>query len=154
MAEKNVKVPEFLREPLEAAQARLELLEEETQRVLKELLQRGKSGRREIGEIVERLSKQDWTVEELKLRLTKLRAQGMELAGEWRDRARHEALDRLTELHGKAIAFLGVASRDQVAALSKELERLEKRLEKGGGLDKASLDKVKKARKATRGEEA
>lgn len=149
MAEKTGKVPEFLREPLEAAQARLELLEGETQRLLKELVQKSKSGRREIGEIVEKLSKQDWTVDELKTRLTKMRAQGIEMAGEWRDRARHEALDRLTDLHGKAIAFLGVASRDQVVALSRELERLEKRLEKGG------LDKNKKpVRKTTRGEEA
>jgi hypothetical protein len=131
VAEKTVKVPEFLREPLEAAQARLEVLEGETQRVLKELMQKGKTGRREIGDMVEKLSKQDWTMDELRARLAKLRAQGLELAGEWRDRARHEALDRLVELHGKAIAFLGVASREQVAELSRDLERLARRLEKG-----------------------
>jgi hypothetical protein len=130
VAEKTVKVPEFLREPLEAAQARLEALEGETQRVLKELMQKGRTGRREIGGMVEKWSKQDWTVDELKARLGKLRAHGLELAGEWRDRARHEALDRLAELHGKAIAFLGVASREQVAELSRELERISRRLEK------------------------
>jgi len=131
MAEKTVKVPEFLREPLEAAQARLEVLEGETQRVLKELMKKGKTGRREFGDMVEKLSKQDWTVDELRTRLVKLRAQGLELAGEWRDRARHEAIDRLAELHGKAIAFLGVASREQVAELSRDLERLSRRLDKG-----------------------
>jgi polyhydroxyalkanoate synthesis regulator phasin len=131
VAEKTVKVPEFLREPLEAAQARLGVLEEESQRMLKELMQKGKAGRREIVEMVEKLSKQDWTVDELKVRLGKLKHQGAELAAEWRDRARHEALDRLVEMHAKAIAFLGVASREQVSELSRELERLSRKLEKG-----------------------
>jgi hypothetical protein len=130
VAEKSVRVPEFLREPLEAAQARLEMLEGETQRVLKDLVQMGKSSRRELAEMVDKLSKQDWNVEELRSRIGKLRTQGMELAGEWSDRARHEALDRLVELHHKAIAFLGVASREQVSDLSKELERIAKRLDK------------------------
>jgi polyhydroxyalkanoate synthesis regulator phasin len=144
VAEKSVKVPEFLREPLEAAQARLEMLEGETQRVLKDLVQKGKTGRREIGEMVEKLTKQDWNMEELRSRLAKLRVQGMELASEWGDKARHEALDRLVELHSRAIAFLGVASREQVAELSRELDRLSRRLAKG-----------KKARRpGRRGEEA
>jgi len=139
MAEKTVKVPEFLREPLEAAQARLELLEEETQRVLKDLVQKGKAGRREVGEIFEKLAKQDWNIDELKSRLAKFRTQGLELASEWRDRARTEALERMLELQSRAIAFLGVATREQVEELSKELDRLSRRLEKG-----------KRARKATR----
>jgi len=139
MAEKTVKVPEFLKEPLEAAQARLEVLEEETQRVLKDLVQKGKAGRREVGEIFEKLAKQDWNIEELKSRLAKFRTQGLELASEWRDRARTEALERMLELQARAIAFLGVATREQVEDLSKELDRLAKRLEKG-----------KKARKTSR----
>jgi hypothetical protein len=94
-------------------------------------MQKGKAGRREIVEMVEKLSRQDWTVDELKVRLGKLRHQGAELAAEWRDRARHEALDRLVEMHAKAIAFLGVASREQVTELSRELERLSRKLEKG-----------------------
>jgi uncharacterized protein CbrC (UPF0167 family) len=35
----------------------------------------------------------------------------------------------MVELQGKAVAFLGVATREQVEDLSKELERLAKRLE-------------------------
>ena len=135
MAEKSVKVPEFLREPLEAAQSRLETLEEETQRVLKELVQRGRAGSRELGELVHRLSKQDWHVDQMRTRvekrLGKLRAQGIELASEWGDRARSEAVERLAELQHRAISFLGVASRDQVEELSRELERLSRKLEKG-----------------------
>lgn len=131
MADKNMKVPEFLREPLEAAQARLETLEEETQRVVKDLVHRGKSSRRELADMVQRLAKQDWTLDELRLRLEKLRDQGKELASDYADRARAEAAGRLVELQAKAIAFLGVASREQVEELSKELTRLSRKLEKG-----------------------
>lgn len=131
MAEKNTKVPEFLREPLEAAQARLENLEEETQRVVKDLMHRGKASRRELTEMVQRLTKQDWTLEELRVRLEKLRAQGKELATDYADRARAEAAGRLVDLQAKAIAFLGVASREQVEELSRELTRLARKLEKG-----------------------
>lgn len=131
MAEKSVKVPEFLREQLEAAQARLGTLEEETQRVLKDLVQKGKSGGREIGGLVQKLSRQDWNVDEIRSRLVKLSEHGLEVASDWTDRARHEAVERLLELQHRAIAFLGVASREQVEELSRELGRLSRRLEKG-----------------------
>lgn len=138
MAEKSVKVPEFLREPIEAAQARLEVLEEETQRVLKDLMEKGKTGRREIGGLVQKLSRQDW--DEVRAQLTKLGEHGLELATDWTDRARHEAVERLLDLQARAIAFLGVASREQVEDLSRELSRLSKRLEKGRRPRKAPRD--------------
>ncbi len=138
MAEKTVKVPEFLREPLEAAQARLETLEVDTRRVLGDLVHRGRESRRELGALVQKLSKQDWTVDELKERLGRLRVQGLEIAAEWRDRARAEAVERLVDLQAKTIAFLGVASREQVAELSRDLDRLSKRLEKGRRAKKAA----------------
>jgi uncharacterized coiled-coil DUF342 family protein len=130
MAQKTVKVPEFLREPLEAAQHRLENLEVETQRVVKDLVQKSREGRREIADLVQKLSKQDWTVDELKSRMEKLRHHGVELAAGYADRARHEAVERLLELQHRAIAFLGVASKEQVETLSRELDRLSKRLGK------------------------
>ena len=144
MAEKNgsMKVPEFLREPLEAAQARLVELEVEAQKVFKELLQKGKESRKDITVLVQRLSKQDWHMNDLRGRVTKLRDQGMERAQELRGRAesfRSEATEKLEELQTKAVAFLGVATREQVEELSKELERLSRRLDKA--------DKVRKTRK-------
>jgi hypothetical protein len=142
VADKSVNVPEFLREPLEAAQARLEALEAETQKVWKELVAKGRTGRREIGGLVHRLSRQEWNAEEIGTRLVKLGEQGLELATDWTDRARHEAVERLMELQHRAIAFLGVASRDQVEELSRELSRLSRRLEKG-----------RRARKPARGAE-
>jgi hypothetical protein len=128
-----VKIPEFLREPLEAAQARIERLEVDAERVLKDLMDRGRAGRKEFEQIVARLSKQDWKFPEMKHRIEKLREQGVERAAEWRGRAetfRVEAMDRVVDLQSRAIAFLGVASRDQVDELSHEIERLAKRIEK------------------------
>ncbi|HET8542625.1 MAG TPA: hypothetical protein VFL83_22310 [Anaeromyxobacter sp.] len=132
---RNVKVPEFLREPLVAAQARLEHLEEEAQRVLRDLMDRGRASRKDIEHMVQRLSRQDWSFPEMRERLEKLRDQGVERATEWRERAesfRAEALERMIELQNRAVAFLGVATRDEVAELSKEIDRLARRIDKTG----------------------
>ena len=145
MTDKSMKVPEFLREPLEAAQARLVEFEEEAQKVFKELMQKGKESRKDVTELVQRLSRQDWRLDELKDRVTKLRAHGMERANELKDRAetfRAEAMERLEDLQTKAVAFLGVATREQVEELSRELERLAKKIDKGG--------RARKAKKSTR----
>ncbi len=147
MADKSnsMKVPEFLREPLEAAQARLVEFEEEAQKVLKDLVQKGKESRKDVAVLVQRLSKQDWTMDDLRGRVTKLREQGMERAQELRGRAesfRSETTEKLEELQAKAVAFLGVATREQVEVLSRELERLSRRLDKA--------DKARKARKGAK----
>ncbi len=131
----KLKVPEFLREPLVAAQARIGLIEEEAQRVLKDLVVRGRAGRKDIEEIVHRLSRQDFSLPEVRQRLEKLRDQGAERAAEWRGRAdsfRSEALERMLDLQTRAVQFLGVATRDEVQELSRELEKLAKRFEKKG----------------------
>jgi polyhydroxyalkanoate synthesis regulator phasin len=154
MAEKNhssTKVPEFLREPIESAQLRLAEFEEEAQRVFKDLMQKGKASRKDFQELVQRLSKQDWTMGDLRGRVSKLREQGLERAQELRGRAdafRTEAMERLEELQTRAVAFLGVASREQVKALSRELDRLTRRLDK---LDKAPKPARKAAKKTAEG---
>jgi hypothetical protein len=128
------KVPEFLREPLVAAQARLGHFEEEAQRVLKDLMDKGRASRKDLEHMVTRLSKQDWTFPEMKHRIEKLQKQGVERAAEWRGRAetfRADALERMIELQGRAVAFLGVATKEQVQELSRELDRLARRIEKG-----------------------
>ena len=127
------KVPEFLREPLVAAQTRLGHFEEEAQRVLKDLMDKGRASRKDLEHMVTRLSKQDWTFPEMKHRIEKLRDQGVERATEWRGRAetfRAEAMERVMDLQGRAIAFLGVASRDQVEELSRELDKLARKIAK------------------------
>lgn len=146
MAEKNgMKVPEFLREPLEAAQARLVEFEEEAQKVFQELLDKGKESRKDMALLVQRLSKQDWKMDELRGRVTKLRAHGRERAQELRGRAesfRSEAIEKLEELQSKAVAFLGVATREQVEDLSRDLERISRRLDKA--------ERSRKGRKGSR----
>jgi hypothetical protein len=135
-AEKSPKVPEFLRESLVAAQERLEAFEGDAQKVLKDLVQKGRESRREITDLVQRLSRQDWRMDELRGRFGKLRAQGTKRANELRGRAetfRTDAMERLEELQTKAISFLGVATREQVEDLSAELERLSKRLDQAAG---------------------
>ncbi len=111
-----MKVPEFLREPLEAAQARLGTLEKDAQKLFKDL-----SGR------VQKEWK-DWP--DMKDRLDKLVAAGRDRASDWQGRAEHlraDAMERLMEL----VKFLGVATRDQLEQLSRDVDRILKRIEKG-----------------------
>jgi hypothetical protein len=84
---------------------------------------------------------------EVKLRLEKLRDQGVERAAEWRGRAetfRVDALERMLEVQTRAVQFLGVATREQVEELSKELERLARRFERAGMPAKAAARRPKK----------
>lgn len=131
---RSLKVPEFLREPLEAAQAHLGHLEGEAQRVWKDLMLKGRAGRKDIEQILQRLAKQDWNLPEMRQLVDRFREQGVQRAAEWRGKAesfRAEALDRMVELQGRVVAFLGVASREQVEELSRELERLARKIERG-----------------------
>ncbi len=106
------RVTEFLKEPLEVANARLEEFEEGAQRILKGLVEKGRATRKDFTNRVQRLSKQEWN---LRARADSLRA---------------DALARIEDLQAKAVNFLGIATREQVKDLSLELERLAKRLEK------------------------
>lgn len=149
-SEKAGKVPEFLKESLESAQERLEALEGDAQRMLKDLVQKGRESRKEIAALVRRLSKQDWKMDDLRGRFGRLRDQGKERAQELRGKAegfRAEAMERLEDLQSKAITFLGVASREQVEELSAELERLARRLDRP---QKANAEKKPVAKKAAK----
>jgi DNA-binding transcriptional MerR regulator len=130
---RTIRVPAFLKEPLEAAQGRLEQFEEEAQRLFKDLMDKGRASRKDLEQIVARLSRQDFTLPELKHRLERLRDQGVERAAGLRGKAetwRSEAMERLSDLQARAVAFLGVASRDEVQELSREIDRLARRIEK------------------------
>lgn len=135
-----MKVAELLREPIEAAQARFGRMEEEAQRVLKDVVDRSRAGRKDLENLVHKLATQDWS--QMTQRLDRLRDQGVERATEWRERAgtfRAETLERMVELQGRAIAFLGVATREQVEELSKEIERLSRKI--------AKADRARRGRK-------
>jgi hypothetical protein len=132
-ARRASKVPEFLKEQLEQAQARLGQLEEGAEKALKELVQKGRASRKDLEAVLVRISKDDRVVD-LKGKLEKFQRTGAVRAEEWKDKAetfRAEALERIVELQGKAVSFLGVATKDEVEELHRELDRLAKRFEKG-----------------------
>jgi hypothetical protein len=129
-AKGSAKVEGFLRESVEVAQARLEVLEAEAQKLLHEVQTR-----------FQKVSGKDWA--EVKERIEHLREVGMERAEEWKDKAqgfRVEAAEKLETLQEKALRFLGVASREEVAELSREINKILKRLD----------EKKRKAARATR----
>jgi hypothetical protein len=104
---------------------------------LKELAKRGKAGRKEIEALIEKVAgetKIEQRLGELRGRLELLQKTGRERTEMWRGKAdsfRAEALERMVEIQGKAVSFLGVATREQVEELHHELERLAKRIENG-----------------------
>jgi ElaB/YqjD/DUF883 family membrane-anchored ribosome-binding protein len=113
------KVEGFLRESVEVAQARLEVLEAEAQKLLHEVQSR-----------FQKVSGKDWA--EVKERLEHLREVGRERAEEWKDKAqefRVDAAERLETLQERALRFLGVATREEVAELSREINKILKRLD-------------------------
>jgi hypothetical protein len=132
-AKRAIKVPEFLREQLESAQARIGQLEVEAEKALKDLMVKGRESRKELEAALTRISK-DGRVVELKGRFEKLQRTGAVRAEAWKEKAetfRTDAYERIVELQGKAVNFLGVATKDEVEALHRELDKLAKRLEKG-----------------------
>jgi hypothetical protein len=118
-AKNATKMEGFLRESVEVAQARLEVLEAEAQKLLHEVQAR-----------FQKVSGKDWA--EVKERLEHLREVGRERAEEWRDKAqefRVDAAERLETLQERALRFLGVATREEVAELSREINKILKRLD-------------------------
>ncbi len=118
-AKGTAKVEGFLRESVEVAQARLEVLEAEAQKLLADVQAR-----------FQKVSGKDWA--EVKERLEHIREVGMERAEEWKDKAqafRVEAAEQLETLQVRALKFLGVATREEVAELSREINKILKRLD-------------------------
>ena len=118
-AKNSTKVEGFLRESVEVAQARLEVLEAEAQKLLHEVQTR-----------FQKVSGKDWA--EVRERLEHLREVGIERAEEWKDKAqefRVDAAEKLENLQVSALKFLGVASREEVAELSREINKILKRLD-------------------------
>jgi polyhydroxyalkanoate synthesis regulator phasin len=105
--------------------------------ILKELAKKGKASRKEFEARLEKMVG-DAHIEdrfaELRGKLELFQKTGRERAELWRGKAdsfRAEALDRMLELQGKVVSFLGVATREQIEELHHELERLAKRVESG-----------------------
>jgi hypothetical protein len=114
--------------------------------LLKELAKKGKAGRKEIEARLEKMVGDvhlETRLAELRGKLELLQKTGLKRTEAWRGKAdsfRAEVLDRMVDLQGKVVSFLGVATHEQVKDLHTELERLAKRLE--------SRQKARPARKS------
>jgi hypothetical protein len=144
----SLKLPAFVKAQIEHAQERLGEIEGSAEKALKDLLARGREGRKELTSLVERLAK-DERFAEIRDRLDRLQKTGADRAEAWRDRAesfRSEAMERMVEFQSKAVRFLGVATRDEVAALHRDLDRLSRKIER--------RLPTRRTRSAARGKEA
>jgi polyhydroxyalkanoate synthesis regulator phasin len=108
-----------VRQGIEQAGVRLTSLEEEAQKMILDLVRRTKASRREVTQLFERLSAQDLLEREA--------------VKEWSGKARHagtDAVRRLEELRDRAVAYVGIASREQVDELARDFTRLSRKLDK------------------------
>jgi polyhydroxyalkanoate synthesis regulator phasin len=109
----------MLKEGLEQAQARLATLEDEAQKVVHDLLGRSQTSRKEVAALLRRVNAQEFLDKDYV----------KEISG----KAKHVGEDvahRLEELRERAIAVAGVASREQVDELQRDLDRLSRKLDK------------------------
>jgi len=126
-AKQETKFAERFKDSLEQAQSRLTSLEEEAQKVFLEILDRSKASRKEMTAIISKLN-------------------GGELfdkatVKEWQGKAKHVSDDlvhRFDDLRSRAIAYAGVASRDQVNDLAKDLDKLARKIDKHLGAKKTA----------------
>lgn len=114
--------------------------------LLMELAKKGKAGRKEIEARLEKMVGDvhlEARLADLRGKLELLQKTGLKRTEAWRGKAdsfRAEALERMVDLQGKVVSFLGVATHEQVKELHTELERLAKKLE--------SRQKARPARKS------
>jgi hypothetical protein len=123
----EVPVPTFVANGIENGRERLHAIESQAQGFLRDLQSRGVQ---EIASIKERLP-----VAGLRERLPveEITDRAKDLESETRQRAEALVEDverRVSGLHDRALALVGAASRDQVAALARDLDRLSKRIDR------------------------
>ncbi|WP_373046257.1 MbeD/MobD family mobilization/exclusion protein [Vulgatibacter sp.] len=105
------------REQLAAVEQRLQQYENEAQKRIRELADRGSASRKELEELVAKVKSGEL----------------LSHAAELRSRAEQtgtEVLKRLEGLPEKAFERMGVATRPQIAELGQQVNRLSRRLEK------------------------
>lgn len=110
-------MPEFVRMQVEAAEKRLVTFEEEAQRLLKELISKGKESRKDIRGLLRKAADIDVG----------------ERAEEWKGKAEKtgtEVIKRLEEFQDRALGMMGVASTSQIEGLAHEIHKLARRVDK------------------------
>jgi len=115
----------FVKESLEQAQVRLEALEKEAAKVLKELRAKSKSSRKEVAHLLEKFQAGE-LFESARTTEKKLERDLMRRA----NRLQADVAERLAVVQETVLKFVGVASQTQVEELVADLEKITKRLEK------------------------
>ncbi|HEY3447056.1 MAG TPA: hypothetical protein VGK67_11860 [Myxococcales bacterium] len=122
------KIADRFKDSLEQAQARLTTLEEEAQKVFQEVLDRSKASRKEMSTIINRLNSGEIF--------------DKKTVKQWEGKARHVSADlahRFEDLRSRAIQYAGVASRDQVDELARDLDKLSRKIDRLLNSKKAAL---------------
>ncbi len=113
MATKNQKtVQAFVKGQLEEAQKRFTVLETEAEKVLKNLVARGKESRKELEGLVGRFN-----------------AAELATLGKKAEKAGSEVLEKIGQIQNRVIAVTGVASQDQLREVNRELGKLSKKID-------------------------
>jgi predicted transcriptional regulator len=110
---------ERFRESLEQAQSRLTNIEEEAQKMVQDVLDRSRASRKEVSNILARLNSGELI--------------DPKTVKEWQGKAKHVSADlahRFDELRSRAIAYAGVASREQVEEVARDLDKLSRKIDR------------------------
>ncbi len=134
MATQHNGIQQKVKESIEQAQQKLQVFEEEAQKVMTDLLEKGKAQRKELGTLLNKVQALE-ILEKVPVKDLQGRAKGV----------RRELTGRLEELVERAVTFAGVASVQQVEELSREITKLNKKLDKlsRGGASAKNAPKAK-----------
>jgi len=114
------QVQVFVKEQLEEAQKRILAIEGEAKKALEHLVDRGRESRKELEGVLKRFNAKDMKF---------LVKPTVKQIGKHAEAAGTEMRKRFDVLQSRLIEFSGVASRDQLKELNKELHRLAKKVD-------------------------
>ena len=135
MAGKNGKsqLQNFVKGQLHDAQKRWSGLENEAGKILKNLMARGQKSRKEMESLLHKLNAHD---------LNLLENPTVKRFGKRANKASVEVRKRLDTLHARVIEVSGAASQNQIKEISREINRLSKKVDSLTG-KKADRDEVR-----------
>jgi hypothetical protein len=116
---KQTAVPELIKNPRAAFQA----FETGARGRIGSLIESSNASLSELDHLLERLSKEDWTLTGIRRRIDALRSRAVN--------ARTTAMKRFDEMPGEAVSALASAGRARIQDLTRSLQAIAKRLEPG-----------------------
>lgn len=143
MAAKESKSPsqlqDFVKGQIQEAHKRLNGLEEEASKVLKNLMARGQQSRREIEELLHKLNAREMKLLEAKL----LKNPTVKQLGKRANQATTELRKQLDRVQTRVLEASGMATQSQVKEINKEINRLSKKVEALLSTKKAEKSEVR-----------